>query len=80
MSKDQHIDDTVEKLIELAHSYEKALECSNELISMKNRYIELCEMETAMYKKECIRLNKVLFWMSVCLGICTITSLSRLFI
>ena len=80
MSKDPHIEETIEKLTELAHGYQKALECSNQIISMKNRMIELCEMETAIYKKECIRLNKVLFWMFVCLIICAITSLSRLFI
>jgi hypothetical protein len=78
--KEPHINETLEKLTELARSYEKALECANEIISMKNRYIELCEMETALHRKENLRLQKVILWMAVCLGLFAILSLSRLFI
>ena len=80
MSKQPHIEETLEKLTELAHGYQKALECSNQIISMKNRYIELCEMETALHRKENIRLQKIIFWLTICLGICAVVSLSRLFI
>jgi hypothetical protein len=80
MSKHPHINETLEKLEELARSYKTALECANEIISMKNRYIELCEMETALHRKENLRLQKIILWLTVCLGICAVVSLSRLFI
>jgi hypothetical protein len=75
MSKHPHINETLEKLTELARSYEKALECANEIISMKNRYIELCEMETELHRKENIRLQKIVFWLSICLGSSLVVSL-----
>ncbi len=65
MSKQPHINETLEKLEELARSYKTALECANEIISMKDRYIELCEMETALHRKENLRLQKSIFWISV---------------
>lgn len=76
--KDPHIEETIEKLKELAHSYQGALECANKIISMKNRMIELCEMETALYKKETIRLHKIIFWLSICLGASAVLSLLRI--
>lgn len=66
--KDPHINETLEKLEELAQGYQRALECSNQIISIKDRYIELCEQETALYRKETIRLQKTVLWLSVCLG------------
>jgi hypothetical protein len=75
MSKEPHIDETLEKLTELAHAYEKALECANEIISMKDRYIELCEKETALHRKENLRLQKIVFWLSVGLGASLVVSL-----
>jgi hypothetical protein len=81
MSKQQpHINETLEKLEELARSYKTALECANEIISMKDRYIELCEKETELHRKENLRLQKIIFWLTICLGICAVASLSRLFI
>ena len=68
MSKNPHINETLEKLEELARSYKTALECANEIISMKDRYIELCEQETALHRKENLRLQRVVFWLSVFLG------------
>jgi len=79
-NKQTNIDETLEKLTELAHGYQKALECANEIISMKNRMIELCEMETALHRKENLRLQKIILWLTVCLGLSAIISLSRLFI
>lgn len=73
--KDPHIEETIEKLIELSRSYQEALECANEIISMKNRLIELCEQETALYKKEVSRLHRLMFWLSVCLGAISVGSL-----
>jgi hypothetical protein len=74
MSKHPHINETLEKLEELAHGYQKALECSNQIISMKNRMIELCEMETELHRKENVRLQSVVFWLSVGLGASLILS------
>ena len=75
MSKHPHINETLEKLEQLAEGYQRALECSDEIISMKNRMIQLCEMETALYRKETIRLQKTVFWLSVCLGSSLVLSL-----
>jgi hypothetical protein len=71
---DLHINETLEKLTELARSYEKALQCANEVISMKDRYIELCEKETELHRRENLRLQSVVFWLSVALGACLILS------
>lgn len=71
---DLHINETLEKLTELAHAYEKALECANKVISMKDRYIELCEKETELHRKENLRLQSVVFWLSVALGASLILS------
>jgi hypothetical protein len=78
--KEPHIEETLEKLTELAHGYQKALECSNQIISMKNRYIELCEMETELHRKENLRLQKIVFCLSICLGASVIISLCTIFI
>ena len=80
MIKDPHIDETLEKLEELVHGQQRAIDMCNQIISMKNRYIALCEMETALHRKENIRLQKIILWLTVCLGICAVVSLSRLFI
>ena len=80
MSKEPHINETLEKLEELAQGYQKALECANELISMKDRYIELCEQETELHRKENSRLQSIVFWLSICLGASVIISLCTIFI
>jgi hypothetical protein len=74
MSKQPHINETLEKLEELARSYKTALECANEIISMKNRYIELCEQETELHRRENLRLQKIVFWLSICLGASLVVS------
>jgi hypothetical protein len=71
MSKEPHIDETLERLTDLVHGYQRAMDCSNEIITMKNRMIELCELETALYKRESKRLQKIVFWLSICLGATT---------
>lgn len=73
--KDPHINETLEKLEELARSYKAALECANEIISMKDKYIELCEQETELHRKENIRLQSIVFWLSICLGAVSVGSL-----
>jgi len=73
--KNPHINETLEKLEELAQCYQKALESANEIISMKDRYIKLCEQETGLYKKEIISLQRTVFWLSICLGAVSVGSL-----
>lgn len=73
--KNPHINETLEKLEELAQSYKKALECANEIMSMKDRYIKLCEQETDLYKKEVVSLQRTVFWLSICLGAVSVGSL-----
>jgi hypothetical protein len=75
MNRDPHINETLEKLEELARSYKTALECANEIISMKDRYIELCEQETELHRRENLRLQKIVFWLSICLGASLVVSL-----
>ncbi len=52
MSRDPHIDEIIQNLESLAKAQSSALKVSKEIIALKNRYIELCEMETALYKKQ----------------------------
>jgi hypothetical protein len=80
MNKEPHIEETIEKLTELAHSYERALECANEIISMKDRYINLCEQETELHRKENLRLQKTVFWLSVLLTISSAVHIVNIFI
>lgn len=80
MSKHPHINETLEKLEELARSYKTALECANEIISMKDRYIELCEMETELHRKENLRLQKSIFWLSVLFTISSVIHFINIFI
>jgi hypothetical protein len=80
MNRDPHIDETLEKLTELVHGQQRAIDMCNEIIHMKNRYIELCEIETTLHREENLRLQKVVLWLSICLGLSAIISLSRLFI
>jgi hypothetical protein len=80
MSKDPHINETLEKLEELARSYKTALECANEIISMKDRYIELCEQETELHRKENLRLQKSIFWISVLFTISSAIHIVNIFI
>tara|TARA_R110000868_G_scaffold280353_2_gene540481 strand:+ start:1576 stop:1815 length:240 start_codon:yes stop_codon:yes gene_type:complete len=49
------IEETLERLEELVRGQQKALDMSNKIISMKNRMIQLCEEETALYKREAKR-------------------------
>jgi hypothetical protein len=81
MSKKQpHINETLEKLEELARSYKTALECANEIMSMKDRYINLCEQETELHRKENLRLQKTVFWLSVLLTISSAVHIVNIFI
>ena len=78
--KQPHINETLDKLEELARSYKTALECANEIISMKDRYIELCEQETELHRKENLRLQKSIFWISVLFTISSAVHVISIFI
>ena len=67
--KNPHIEETLEKLEELVHGQQRAMHMANEIISMKNNYIELCEMETTMYKKQAVKHGKIVLVLSVLLAI-----------
>jgi hypothetical protein len=80
MKTNPPIEETIQKLRELAQGHQKALECANDIISMKNIYIDLCERETALHRMENLRLQKIILWMSICLVASAIISLCKLFI
>jgi len=67
--KEKAIEEIIDSLNKLVEDYQKALDVSNNLINMKNRFIELCEEETAIYKKQNQTLNMVIFVLSTLLTI-----------
>ena len=71
-NKEPNIDETIKMLAELSRSYEKALECSNEVISMKNKYIVLCEQEADIYKKRAGKYGLSMIILSVILVITSV--------
>ena len=79
-SQESHIDETLEKLTELVHGQQRAIDMCNEIIRMKNRYIELCEMETALHRKENLRLQRMVFWLSIMVLISSVIHIINAFI
>jgi hypothetical protein len=73
--KESHINETLEKLTELVQNQDKALEMANQIIKGKNVLIELCEKETALYKKVANRRGIIILILSACM---IITSLIQL--
>lgn len=55
------IEETLEAMENLVASQDKTLKVANEIITMKNRMIELCELEIELYKKQ----NTRLLWLFV---------------
>ena len=78
MNKDPHIDETIEQLRLLAMSQDEALKVSKEIISMKNRMIELCELETAIYKRQARKHGITVLILSVMLLISSVLLLCNL--
>lgn len=74
------IEETIDNLKLLAKTQDEALECANEIISLKNRYIELCEMETELHRRENSRLQKTVFWLSIMLLISSVIHIIKAFI
>lgn len=50
----------VQLLEELSERQQKLLETANEIIAGKNRLIELCELETDLYRTQNKRLSRML--------------------
>jgi hypothetical protein len=78
MSKDPHINETIEQLRLLAMSQDEALRVSKEIISMKNRMIEICELETAIYKRQASKHGVTVLILSVMLIITSVLLLCNL--
>ena len=55
------IEETLEAMENLVAAQDKTLKVANEIITMKNRMIELCELEIELYKKQ----NTRLLWLFV---------------
>jgi ABC-type Fe3+/spermidine/putrescine transport system ATPase subunit len=76
--ENQSIEETLTLMTELAKNQEKALKMANDIISMKNRLIELCEQETALYKKEARRRGITILVLSAWMIITSVIQLCRL--
>ena len=59
----------VQLLEELVARQQKTLETAREIIDGKNRIIELCELETDIYKRQNKRLSKALVVCGIALAI-----------
>ena len=70
----------VQLLEELAQKQERLLEIANEIIDDKNRLIELCELETDLYKRQNKRLITSLIISGILFAILGVLNLIRLFI
>jgi hypothetical protein len=78
MSKDPHIDETIEQLRLLAMSQDEALKKAKEIIDLKNQLIKLCEQETAIYKKQASKHGVTVLILSVMLLISSVLLLCNL--
>ena len=58
------IEETLEAMTNLVQKQDKTLEVANEIITMKNRMIELCELEIELYRKQNKRLLGLLIFLS----------------
>jgi hypothetical protein len=73
--KESHINETLEKLTELVHNQDKALEMANQIIKGKNVLIELCEKETALYKKVANIRGIIILILSACMIITSLINI-----
>jgi tetrahydromethanopterin S-methyltransferase subunit B len=78
--KEKAIEEIIDSLNKLVEDYQKALDVSNNLINMKNRFIELCEEETEIYKRECKKLRTSLIILVAVLALSTLMHLTYLFL
>ena len=63
------IEETLEAMENLVAAQDKTLKVANEIITMKNRMIELCELEIELYKKQNTRLLRLFVFLCVLSGI-----------
>jgi hypothetical protein len=68
----------VQLLEELVARQEKLLTTAREIINGKNRIIELCELETDIYKLQNKRLTRVLLFCGAALAIDVVVTVIRL--
>lgn len=68
----------VQLLEDLVARQEKLLTTAREIIDGKNRLIELCELETEIYKMQNKRLSRVLIICGIALAIDVIITVIRL--
>jgi hypothetical protein len=80
MNQEDKLIKQVEKLEDILHSQQKLLGLASEIISGKNKLIELCEMETEMYKRESKRLTTSLIISGIIFAVLAVINLTRLFI
>ena len=78
MKQEKTLFDPVERLIELAKNQSDIIQLANEIIEGKNRMIELCEMETEMYKRQSKRLTTSLIISGVIFAVLAVLNLTRL--
>jgi hypothetical protein len=74
------IDETLTKLTELVNNQQKALKMADDLLNLKSKLIKICEEETEFYKKENLRLHKILSFLFVILCISSFISIISLVI
>jgi hypothetical protein len=78
MNKNPQIEETIEQLTELVETQDRALKTADAIISLKNILIEICEMETDLYRKQNLRLRTSLMICTILLMVSAILSLLRL--
>lgn len=80
MKKEKTLFDPIENLITLAKNQSDIIQLANEIIEGKNRMIELCKMETEIYKTQSKRLITYLIISGILFAILGVLNLIRLFI
>jgi hypothetical protein len=80
MNEEDKLIKQVELLEDLIVNQSKLLALAAEIIEGKNRLIELCEMETEIYKRESKRLTTSLIISGVIFAVLAVINLTRLFI
>ena len=78
MKQEKTLFDPIENLIELAKNQSDIIQLANEIIEGKNRMIELCEMETEMYKRQSKILTTSLIISGVIFAVLAVLNLTRL--
>ena len=80
MNQEDKLIKQVELLEDLIINQSKLLALASEIIEGKNKLIELCEMETEIYKRESKRLTTSLIISGIIFAVLAVINLTRLFI